>query len=266
MSDFNINLLNNESHTPTDDFINNLGVFCFQPHILQPTRVTDYTVILIDNIFFNSIEHCCISRNLVCDISNHIFQIFSSLKSFLVPLIKLYIVVTSLSLMRKNSLRMFSQLNGRNEGFLACYWRCKSYFLNLFIQNVQTSLIIMFLSKTIMHTPAEPWITKGLRVSIAKKNSTAKIFKVKQHILFSKFKIYRNKLNHLLLQSKKMYYNNYFANNKYSMTETWRGIKQLITLSQSNHSIPTVIEEGGTKLTTSKAIAKLMLLMIISLV
>ena len=123
----------------------------------------------------------------------------------------------------------------------------------------------MFLSKTIMHTPAEPWITKGLRVSIAKKNSSAGIFKVKQYILFSKF-IYRNKLNHLLLQSKKMYYNNYFANNKYSMTETWRGIGQLITLSQSNHSVPTVIEEGGIKLTTSKTIAKLMLLMIISLV
>ena len=121
MSDFNINLSNNESHTPTDDFINNLGVFCFQPHILQPTRVTDYTVLLIDNIFFNSIEHCCVSGNLVCDISDHIFQIFSSLKSFLVPLIKLYIVVTSLSLMRKNSLRMFSHLNGRNGGFLACY-------------------------------------------------------------------------------------------------------------------------------------------------
>ena len=75
----------------------------------------------------------------------------------------------------------------------------------------------MLLSKTIMHTPAEPWITKGL--SIVKKNSSAKIFKVKQHILFSKFKIYRNKLNHLLLRSMKMYYNKYFANNKYSMTD-----------------------------------------------
>ena len=55
----------------TDDFINNLGVFCFQPHILQPTRITDHTATLIDNICFNSIEHCCISGNLVCDISDH---------------------------------------------------------------------------------------------------------------------------------------------------------------------------------------------------
>ena len=34
-----------------------------------------------------------------------------------------------------------------------------------------------------------------------------------------------------------------------------RGIKQLITLKQSNYSFPTVLEVGGTKLTTSKAIA-----------
>jgi exonuclease III len=72
MGDFNINLLNYESHTPTDEFINNLGVFCFQPHILQPTRITDHSATLIDNIFFNSIEHYSISGNLLCDISDHL--------------------------------------------------------------------------------------------------------------------------------------------------------------------------------------------------
>ena len=59
----------------------------------------------------------------------------------------------------------------------------------------------------------------------------------------------------MLLRSKKMYYNNYFANSKHNIKETWRGIKQLITLKQSNYSFPTVIEVGGFKLTTSKAIA-----------
>ena len=53
-----------------------------------------------------------------------------------------------------------------------------------------------------------------------------------------------------------MYYNNYFANNKHNIKETWRGIKQLIiTLKQSNYSFPTVIKVGSIKLTTSKAIA-----------
>ena len=82
-----------------------------------------------------------------------------------------------------------------------------------------------------MRSIAKPWITKGIRVSIAKKNKLYKKYlKSKNNYYFSKFKIYRNKLNHLLLRSKKMYYNNYFGNSKHNIKETWRGIKQLITL------------------------------------
>ncbi len=50
IGDFNVNLFNYESHAPTEQFINNLTAYCFQPHILQPTRITDHTVTLIDNI------------------------------------------------------------------------------------------------------------------------------------------------------------------------------------------------------------------------
>ena len=61
MGDFNIDLLN--SCKPSDDFINTLASFFYQPHILQPSRITDHTATLIDNIFFNSIEHFTISGN-----------------------------------------------------------------------------------------------------------------------------------------------------------------------------------------------------------
>ena len=37
LSDFNLDLLKYETHTGTDEFINNLGTYFFQPHILQPT-------------------------------------------------------------------------------------------------------------------------------------------------------------------------------------------------------------------------------------
>ena len=38
MGDFNINLLNVDSHPATDEFLNTLGSYFFNPHILQPTR------------------------------------------------------------------------------------------------------------------------------------------------------------------------------------------------------------------------------------
>ena len=55
--DFNINLLNYDKHPLTEDFINTLGSFFLEPHILKPTRITSHSSTLIDNIFFNSTEY-----------------------------------------------------------------------------------------------------------------------------------------------------------------------------------------------------------------
>ena len=72
MGDFNIDLHKYEEHQQSDEFINALGTYSFQPYILQPTRITDHSEILIDNIFFNSIDHDLISGNLIYDISDHL--------------------------------------------------------------------------------------------------------------------------------------------------------------------------------------------------
>lgn len=81
--DFNIDLLKFGSYSETDEFMNILGTKFFLPHILQPTRITDHSGTLTDNIFFNSLEHYAVSGN-INDISDHmanflIINKFSSL-------------------------------------------------------------------------------------------------------------------------------------------------------------------------------------------
>jgi hypothetical protein len=78
--DFNINLLNYESHPLTHEFLGNLGPYCFQPYITQPTRITKHSATLID-IYFNSIDHETLSGNLLCDITDH-FPNFVILNKF----------------------------------------------------------------------------------------------------------------------------------------------------------------------------------------
>ena len=68
MGDFNINLLNFEDCQTTEEFINTIVSYDFLPHILQPTRITDHTATLIDNIFFNSNEFVSIHVNVVRDL------------------------------------------------------------------------------------------------------------------------------------------------------------------------------------------------------
>jgi hypothetical protein len=72
MGDFNLNLLNFESHAGTDEFVNSMGSYFFHPHILQPTRITDHSATLIDNIFFNSVNHHTVSGNLMYDLTDHL--------------------------------------------------------------------------------------------------------------------------------------------------------------------------------------------------
>jgi hypothetical protein len=70
--DFNINLLNFETHCLTEEFINTMSSNFFEPHILKPTRITDHSATLIDNIFFNSIDFPTISGNFIHDLTDHL--------------------------------------------------------------------------------------------------------------------------------------------------------------------------------------------------
>ena len=74
MGDFNINLYNYSSHTETNDFINLMVSNYLLPHILHPTRVTDHSATIIDNIFSNNCELDTLSGNLLSQISDHFPQ------------------------------------------------------------------------------------------------------------------------------------------------------------------------------------------------
>ena len=51
MGDFNLNLLNYESHSDTNDFINTMVSYYLLSYVLYLTRVTDDSSTVIDNIF-----------------------------------------------------------------------------------------------------------------------------------------------------------------------------------------------------------------------
>ena len=74
MGDFNINLLTCENHPESNDFILMLNSFFLLPYI-QPTRITERSATLIDNIFTNTYSMNAISGNLVSKISDHLPQL-----------------------------------------------------------------------------------------------------------------------------------------------------------------------------------------------
>ena len=74
MGDFNINLLSYESHRDTSEFINSMVSHCLLPHILQPTRVTDYSATVINNIFTNATDFDTAGGNILNQLADHFSQ------------------------------------------------------------------------------------------------------------------------------------------------------------------------------------------------
>ena len=236
LGDFNHDLLKFENHYPTNDFINIISSFCFQAHILQPTRITDHSKTLIDSIFFNSLDHFTISGNIIYDITDHlpnflIFDKFSSLHNN----VKLY----------KRDYSTFNPQDMISE-FQTINWQTVisseqdssstfSSFYNVMSTIIDKHIPVKQLSKRERKFLSKPWITSALRKSIYVKNNLYKKFiKTRSTYIHSKFKLYRNKLNHLLKIAKKEYYNNYFFDNINDCKRIWNGVKQIV-----NYKLPT---------------------------
>ena len=102
-------------------------------------------------------------------------------------------------------------------------------FYSKISQIVNKHIPIKQLSRRELKFKSKPWITSAIKRSIKVKNNFYKKFlKTKSSYYHSKFKYYRNKINHLLKLSKRKYYNQYFLENSNDIKRVWNGIKQII--------------------------------------
>ena len=77
LGDFNIDLLKYETSNKHQHFLNTLTSVGFLPHILQPSRISDYSTTLIDNIYGNNLEQESLSGNILINFADHFSQFLS---------------------------------------------------------------------------------------------------------------------------------------------------------------------------------------------
>ena len=92
MGDFNIDLLKSSNNTAISNYYQTMCSFYFAPFVLQPTRITNTSSTLIDNIFFNSLEHITTSGNFEYQISDHLIQFLILQDLSYSPIIKTKII------------------------------------------------------------------------------------------------------------------------------------------------------------------------------
>lgn len=75
MGDINVDFLKSSVHNPTCELIDNVHATGFLPVITKPTRVTDQSATLIDQIFTSNVLRNFTSGVIVTDVSDH-FGVF----------------------------------------------------------------------------------------------------------------------------------------------------------------------------------------------
>ena len=189
LGDFNINLLNYNVHSPTNEFLDSLASNSFLPYILQPTRITSHSKTLIDNIFTNVIFPDSVSGNLAATISDHLPQ-------FLIVLPQFIIVPSNKSNIYERDWSNFNQESFSLDYFsidwdetLKIEERNIDYSTEIFLNKIN-ELVDNFApykinNKYKLKFKSKPWITTGLQKSISVKNKLLSDF-IKKRILLLK--------------------------------------------------------------------------------
>ena len=121
---------------------------------------------------------------------------------------------------------------------------------------IDTHAPVKQISRRELKLRSKPWITPAIRRSILIKNKLYKKFlKTGSSYYHSKFKYYRNKLNHLIKISRKKYYNEYFSSCQGNPKKLWTGIKRIVNHKSKCKYIPTKISSNNIDVTEPKEIA-----------
>ena len=253
LGDFNVNLLNIPDDPESSIFLDTLGSSLILPQILLPTRITEGSQTLIDNIFSTVSDSQNISGNICFSISDHLpqFCIFNSRKCS-----------SAGGVVNKQNWSKFDQ-DAFTSDFHEINWDsefdkcdldpnlCFNSFDSKMKALLDRHLPTIRLTKRQRKTQLKPWITPGIIRSIARRNFfhrkfiQAKCPETKSQFL-TQFKAYRNLIVTLCRQSKSNYFTAYFNQHSTNMHKIWLGVKNLISLKSTKSQNPISISIGNS--------------------
>jgi hypothetical protein len=228
MGDFNINLLNADSHLHTSHFIDTMYSKSLFPLVNKPTRMHNSTATLIDNIFTNNIfDNTLISGIFLSDISDH-FPVFSIISELKIRQAKQIVKLRSFSHVNKS---LFSEKLGNTDwdDVMQCL-EGKSAF-SVFHKRLSQLFDSCFplQSKSTNYSNKKQWLTPGLKKSIKIKNIL--YIKSKRNCsseTVNKYKAYKSRLNRIMKKCEREYYNNKISRLKNNARKSWTVIKSII--------------------------------------
>ena len=237
--DFNLNLLNLK-HVATNNYFNMLVSQGLTPTITLPTRVTEFSATLIDNIYINCLKYLLNSTIIADDTSDH-FPILLEL-SRLEKNVDTYKCEMYRSY-DNGSIDKFSHLvemHSWSDFIYQCEKQTDSSLLyDLFLNDINKMYNVAFPLKVNgekhFHKQSHPWLTKQLIKCCNRKSHFLKTYKqLSTPQSRAKFLSYRNILKNIIRCAVKNYYAVKFSENLDNAQKTWHLINEILAKPQKN--------------------------------
>ena len=248
--DYNLNLLNSNNHPPTREFLNNFLSFNFLPTIKNPTRISDISATLIDNIFVSSVKCDYSSAIVYCDISDHLptalhLTTNSSKTAKIERISKRFFDSRSIEDFKINLANTnwdeISEILISNADPNYAYERFSKTYTDIFNKHFPEKNINL----SNRMTPRHDWMTKGLMRSCIKKSKLYRKFcNRRTQDNKKKYVRYRNKLKTLLRIAEKNYFSDKFKLMAGNIRETWKLLGSLLNKNQKNEISNLFVADG----------------------
>jgi hypothetical protein len=226
--DFNINILNTDTHLPTSEFLDNMYSASFLPLITKPTRVTEHTATLIDNIYCNDIHNYDLFNGvLVSDISDHypVFCINKGIHTTDKPrhiVIRTYNNASKVKFTDKMSQYNWNTImqNSNAENSFSSFYRV---FKSIYDECFPPKKI------KLGYRTQKTWLTSGLKKSITIKNKLyCKYKKCPTSQNLDAYKQYKTHLNRIMKISERNHFKQLFTIYRNNLKKSWTVINQII--------------------------------------
>ena len=233
IGDFNIDIMKHDDHIPTSEYLESMYSQMLFPLITKPTRRTNSSATLIDNIFTNK---CATERSfngiLFTQISDHfpVFTINCQTKTKEKEMVIRKRIVNSRNLqcfIERLKTKRWDEIVNNYSGPEA-FKRFHTIFSKLYDETFPLKVFKP------SYKNRKPWLSKGLLTSIGIKNKLyLRQSRSPTDDNVGKYKAYKTKLKSLLKKAERAHYNELIEQNKSNTKKLWSILKEVINKRKS---------------------------------
>ena len=256
--DFNIDILNVDGDASTSNFINLLSSHFLLPLITRPTRISNNSYSLIDNIFSQNLNNFT-SGILLSDISDHypVFSVFKDVLNNCQPknhsrIVK-YRMLNDLSIsalfeaVRGCDFTDVTNCSEIDEGF---------ELFELKLMSLYDACCPVKTKNVSYKDDIKPWIDFDTKTKIKKRQNYHVLWRLGR-MSGEAYRRYRNMVTSEIRTKKISYYNARFHELKSNLKATWNLINDIIRPGFREREVDWRLTHGGSVVTEYGAVARL---------